>query len=136
MSSPQFDRKSSTIRWYSLTYQSNDILDKKVYQSSAIEIAKNLTDKFQIKEIHNYLHGNLIFAAYDNFFPDTEFDHFWIELTGVLPKHIPKLFFNLCLVSKSASIPNKCFMYLDGSDELDISFLEAIHDVHINEVVN
>lgn len=122
---PQFDKLPGTPSWFSLTYQSNNELNKKFKRefkpSAKVAIAKILNDNFSI-EIHSYLHCNIIFSINTNN-PFTEFD----KIFSILLKSMDnRLLFNLSLVSKNSSSHPENIMYINGSDNIENNFRRAI----------
>ena len=125
MATPQFNKKTSTYSWFSLTFQSNDLLNVIFHNSAKVEVAKLLTSKFTIAEIHSYVHCNIIFAI-DTKVSITIFDKICLVLEEFMPRQPQELLFNLVLIAKDKSTPPKQIMYISGSEEANKHFKEAI----------
>ncbi|MDP1746047.1 MAG: hypothetical protein Q8L90_10745 [Bacteroidota bacterium] len=121
MASPQFNKNATSDFWYSLTYQSNDLLNKETHYRIKPMIAEILVTKIKIKNIHSYIHGSIVFSL-DTPSPLSKFDEIITELKTPLFDYSPKLLFSLVFVGRDTSTPSKKYMYIDGSDELDKHF--------------
>ena len=95
----QFNKKISPLHWYSITYQSNDILNESLTREHHMLIkpliAKILFDKIHAANFHSYIHGTIIFTVKEN--PLQHFDTAVNELLKPLTEYSPKLLFSLVL---------------------------------------
>lgn len=123
MASPQFNKKVSTTRWYSLTYQSNATLTADLHNQVKPVIAKLLVDAFTIGEIHSYIHGSIVFSI-NTTTPFSKFDEIVTVLAIPLAGRSPRLHFELTLVAKNQN--NVHYMYIDGIDSMDTNFQNSI----------
>jgi len=125
---PQFDKDKSNHVWFTLTYQSNDALNDAAHASIKILIAEKLYNKFNIVDMHSYIHGNVIFSINPNF-TETIFDSIVTELNKSLVTYTPKLLFNLSIVGIDGLNPWVNFMYINGSDTLNKNFHKSLESI-------
>ena len=128
MPPPQFNKRVSGLRWYSLTYQSNEILNNAVHGKIKRIIAGYLVGNFNIVEIHSYIHGNIIFGITTNR-PIALFDEIIECIIEPLVDMPPPLLFSLVLVAKNDDAHIN-YMYVYGSDAMDMHFLDSISDFY------
>ncbi len=126
MPSPQFNKKITTNRWYTLTYQSTRALNDAEHHQVKRKIAEILVNNFTIQEIHSYVHSNIVFAINTNV-ESQVFDEIVQNLNAPLINYVPRLHFNIALVAKNDSNVN--FMYIDGIDSMNSNFLASISDI-------
>ncbi|HET8964252.1 MAG TPA: hypothetical protein VFM99_10155 [Chitinophagales bacterium] len=125
MSAPQFNKEVSPNRWYLLTYQSNEILNEKTHHQVKKDIAKVLVDKFPIKDLHSYIHGNIAFSI-NTLAPISILDKLINQIKEPLATYSPPLLFSINLISKNDD--NKQFLYIYGDDTMDKNFKELIKE--------
>lgn len=128
MPAPQFNKVGHPNRWYSLTYQSNNLLNVIEHNKVKRILAGYLVGNFNVIEIHSYIHGNIIFAVRTNR-PIGIFDEIINKIRGTLSNHAPPLLFSLVLVARTNETQIN-YMYVYGSDVMDTNFLTSIDDFY------
>ena len=127
MGTTQFNKEKSDHIWFSLTYQSNNLLNEETHNTIKALIGEELLKTELVKDIHSYIHGNIVFAV-NSANAETTFD----TLVGILEKPMasqsPRLLFNLSIVGISTTQNGvwKCFMHIEGKDDLDTNFRQSI----------
>lgn len=131
MPKPQFTEKTKTnYRWLSIVYQSNDVLNKENHGPVKTTIVEHLMKStiLDIKEIHSYIHGQIIIGVT----PDTVIKSF-NEAKAILQKklvsHAPPLMFSLEIIAASNDVPPFSWMYIEGDDDLNENFHNSIKHI-------
>lgn len=132
MPAPQFNKKVTTQRWYSLTFQSNVYLNDELQHTAKVEIAKVLKEKFpNIHEMYSYVHCNLVFSMPTNNPVETLNEIIKLLQIPLISKKIPQLLWNVNLVAALTSA-NENYMYINGDDGQNANFENAIVTFHQN----
>ncbi len=127
MPAPQLNKPVSPYRWYSLTYQSNGVVNDAMHNQAKRAIAEILIHGFEIVDIHSYIHGNIFFAVNTNA-PVRKFNEIITALRAPLVARAPSLLFSLVLVAKTFET-NINYLYVYGSDTMDQHFKDSIIDI-------
>lgn len=127
MPAPQFNKAIHPHRWYSLTYQSNAIINEGMHHQVKRFIAEILIGNFAIEDIHSYIHGNIIFAI-NTQIPVQELDAIITGIRVPFVNNAPPLLFSLVLVAKNTDTGIN-YMYVYGSDVMDEHFRNSINDI-------
>lgn len=125
---PQFNKDRENHIWFTLTYQSNDMLNDALHTSIKVLIVGKLYKKFKVVDMNSYIHGNVIFCINPPF-TDKIFDDMVAELNESLVNYTPKLLFNLSVVGVDIQNPRTNYMYIAGSDTLNENFHKSIVEI-------
>ncbi len=127
----KFDKLQSPLSWYSLTYQSNDILNVRLTheQHCLIKpmITKILFEEIGASDFQSHIHGTIIFSVTNA--PLEKFDLIVAELTRPILTNAPPLLFSLCLIAHGND-PVLQYMHINGSDTLNAHYLNLIRDFY------
>ncbi|HWY36685.1 MAG TPA: hypothetical protein VNX68_18720 [Nitrosopumilaceae archaeon] len=126
MSAPQINIEILSHKWYSLTYQSNEIINEKMHHQVKKFIAELLISNFTIKDIRSYIHGNIIFAI-DTNNPVNIFRNIIEAIRSPLVNNAPPLLFSINLIAQKTD--NEVYLYIYGSDDMNAHFRTSILSV-------
>lgn len=141
--SVKFNCEVSNSIWFNLTYQSNDILNKalneKMHTEIKVLIAENIFNfckkKTPIKQMDSHVHGNIIFSIDEKKINDIKilFNDIVSVLREPLVNYSPKLLFNLSIVCITRNDPWINYMYIEGSETINLGFQQQIKHLFTSE---
>lgn len=129
MASPQLNNSPLNFWWYSLTYQSNELINDELHNKTKVEITKIIVDGFNINEIHSFIHGHIVFGI-NTIKPTTILSEIVKALNEPLARYSPPLLFSINLMAKSNPTSGKGIVhaYVNGSDDMENHFKESIKE--------
>lgn len=131
---PQFNKRQTLHRWYNMSYQSNNVINDDLHGKVKQFIAKIMKDNFAIREMHSYIHGEIIFRI-ETTDPVNTLDQIVQKIEKPFAEYKPnRLLYSITLAASTADTTPMHIMYIEGDSGMNQKFLESIKDFHKNPI--
>lgn len=115
----------SPNRFITVTYQSNDYLNRELDNKVKQNIAEILIEVADVKKIHSYVHGQIIIEIPSNNSVGT-LKKVVEALSKPMASLAPPLLYSVDLAANSGN--NQNWIYVNGDSEMNTNFLKSISE--------